>query len=90
MMSNMSLFWSARRWVMPWLRWLIANLSLCRPGFHSRPVHMVLVEDTLAQRQVSLQVLQLSPASNIPQMYNAFIHLPPVTIHIFPTDIITE
>jgi len=75
---------------MPWFWWLVANLSLYRPGFHSRPVHMVLVEDTLAQRQVALQVLWLCPASNIPPMYNAFFHLPPVTPHIFPTDIITK
>ena len=89
-MPNMTLFWSAKRWVMPWFTWLVVNLSLYRPGFHSRPVHMVLVEDTLAQRQVALQVLRFSPISTNSSIYNTLIHLPPVTPHIFPTDIIPE
>jgi hypothetical protein len=48
MMPNMSLFWAAKRWVMPWFKSLVANLSLYRPELDAGPVHMVAVEDTVA------------------------------------------
>jgi hypothetical protein len=50
------------------LRQLVTSLSLWRPGFDDKPVHMGLVADQVAVGQVFLQVLQFSLISIIPQM----------------------
>jgi hypothetical protein len=42
------------------LRWVVAGLSLQRPGFASRSVHVGFVVDKVALRQVFLRVLRIS------------------------------
>jgi hypothetical protein len=50
----------------PWLRLLVAGVSLRSPGFEPRSLHVGFVVDNVALRQVFLQVLQFSPVSIIP------------------------
>jgi hypothetical protein len=47
----------------PWLRRLVAGLSLLRPGFASGPVNIGFVVDEVALRQVYLRVLRFSADS---------------------------
>jgi hypothetical protein len=49
-----------------WLRRLVADLLLQRPGFSSRSVHVGFVVDRVALGQVSVWVLGFSPVSFIP------------------------
>jgi len=39
------------KWAVPWLRYLVASLSLWRPQFKSRPVHVGLELDKVALEQ---------------------------------------
>jgi hypothetical protein len=39
------------QWAVPWLRYLVASLSLWRPHFKSRPVHVGLELDKVALEQ---------------------------------------
>jgi hypothetical protein len=51
---------------MPQPRWLVVGLSRRRTGLDYRPVHETLLVDKLALGQDFLQLLRLSPISNIP------------------------
>lgn len=64
------------QWVVPWLRYLVASLSLCRPQFETRPVHVGLELDKVTLEHVFLRVLQLSPVSLIPvlHIHTSFIY----------------
>ena len=59
----------------PWLRRLVAGLSLRRPEFDPRSVHVKFVVDKVALRQVFLWVLRLFPVSAIPSMFRTHLHL---------------
>jgi hypothetical protein len=50
---------------MPWLRWLVADLSMRRARFASRSVHVGFEVDEVALGQVFLEVLRFSPVSII-------------------------
>jgi hypothetical protein len=50
----------------PWLRWLVSDLSPRRPGFALGSVYVVFVVDKVAQRQAFLRVLRFSPVTIIP------------------------
>jgi hypothetical protein len=50
----------------PPLRLLVAGLSLRRPGFDHRSVHVWIVVDKVALGQVLLRVLRFSPVNFIP------------------------
>jgi len=39
------------QWAVPWLRYLVASLSLWRPQFESRPLHVELELDKVALEQ---------------------------------------
>jgi hypothetical protein len=49
----------------PWLRRLVAGLSLRRPGFHSSSANVRFMVDRVALGQVFLRVLRLSLVSVI-------------------------
>ena len=42
----------------PWLRWLVADLSLRRPGFDARPVQFRFVVHKVALGRVNLRMVQ--------------------------------
>jgi hypothetical protein len=50
----------------PWLRWLVAGLSLRRPGLAPGSIHVGFVVGKVALGQVFLRVLRFSPVSIIP------------------------
>jgi hypothetical protein len=52
---------------MPWLRWLFAGLSLQRPGFTPRSVHVGFVVDEVELGQAFLWVIRFSAVNIIPQ-----------------------
>jgi hypothetical protein len=54
----------------PWLRWLVAGLSLLRPGFASGSVHVGSVVDKVALGQVFLRVIRFSPVNITPLWLN--------------------
>jgi hypothetical protein len=58
---------------LPWLRRLVAGVSLRRPGLPPVSVHMGFVADNVALGQVLLQVLQFSPVSIIPPWLHTHI-----------------
>jgi hypothetical protein len=64
-----------RRHAVSWLRRLVAGLSPRRPGFAPGSVHVGILVDKLALRQVLLRVLRFSPANIIPPLPH--IHLSP-------------
>jgi hypothetical protein len=51
---------------MPWLRRLVAGLSLRKPGFHAGSVHVGLMVDKVEVEQVFGRVLWFFPVSFIP------------------------
>jgi hypothetical protein len=59
----------------PWLRRLVAGLSLRRPEFDPSSAHVKFVVDKVALRQVFLRVLRLFPVSVIPSMFRTHLRL---------------
>ena len=57
------------------LRRVEAGLSHLKSGFDPSSVHVVFKADKVSFRQVSLRVLQFSPASVIPRVLHAIIQL---------------
>jgi hypothetical protein len=55
-----------RRWAVPWLRRLAADLPTRRPRFDPGSVHVGFVVDKVALGQVFLRVLWFSPVNFIP------------------------
>jgi hypothetical protein len=55
---------------MPWLKRLVAGLSLRRPGFDPGSVHVGFVVDKGALGQVFLQVLWFSAVNFIPPVFH--------------------
>lgn len=43
-------------WEVSWISWLVASLSVQKPGFNSMSTHVGLRFDKLAMGQISLQV----------------------------------
>jgi hypothetical protein len=58
---------------MPWLRQLLSRVSLQRPGFDQRPVHVGFM-DQVALTHVSLQVLQFSAVGINPKFNMLITH----------------
>jgi hypothetical protein len=54
----------------PWLRRLVAGLSLRRPG----SIHVEFVVEKVALGQVFVPVLRFSPVSIIPPSFSVLIH----------------
>jgi len=67
----------------PWLRQLVANLSLQMPRFKPTPVHVGLLVDKVALGHVYLQVLKFSFVHIIPPMLHthSLTHLSITTFH---------
>jgi hypothetical protein len=59
----------------PWLKRLVAGLSLRRPGFAPWSIHVAFVVHRVALKQVFLRVLRFSPAIIIRPLLH--IHLSP-------------
>jgi hypothetical protein len=53
--------------------WAFPDLSLQRPRFDPRPVHVGFVVDKLEVEQLFLQVFQLCPVSIIPPILHALL-----------------
>jgi len=53
---------------MPWLRWLLASLSIQRPMFSPRPVYVGFVVDKVALALGFLQIFLFSPITTIAPM----------------------
>jgi hypothetical protein len=60
---------------MPWLSLSLAGLSLKRPRFTTRSVHVGFVVDKVALRLVPLRTLQISPVSIITSKFHAHIRI---------------
>jgi hypothetical protein len=59
--------------IMPWLRWLVAGLSLQRPWFAPGMLHGGFIVGKVALEQVFLWVLQFFPVSIILPWLSIFI-----------------
>ena len=61
--------------VVPWLRRLVAGLSLRRSGFCSWPIHMGFVVNKVALGQAFLRMSRFSPVSIIAPMLRTHLRL---------------
>jgi len=74
-----------------WLRRLVAGFSPQKPGFDSRPVHMVFIVKKVSLGQTFIQILLLSRVSIIPPLLpiHAFIPLPSTTYSLNYDSVVT-
>jgi hypothetical protein len=70
---NLLIFVMVKRMVVPWLRSLVAGLSLRRPGFAPGSIHVGFVVDKVALGQALLGVLRFSPVNIIPPSLSKLI-----------------
>ena len=66
---------TARYGVKPQIQSLVADLSVRRPRFDSRPVYVKFVVDIVAQGLIFIRVLQLYFVSTIAPMIHSLYHL---------------
>jgi hypothetical protein len=62
------------REAVPWLRWLVADVSPRRPGFARESMYVGLGVDTVEVGQVLLWVIQFSPVCIIPPWLSILIY----------------